>query len=274
MSSGRIVLVALLTIAVNCSAFVARGATLTTLYSFTDGADGGVPLTGLTYHDGIVYGTTVEGGISNGGTIFTVDPSTGAESVVYDFPLATGQQDPNQLRYHGGAFYGTTRQAGPTSSGTVFKFNPKSRAATVLHTFGVDSDGSQPQSGLVFRGTLYGTTTGGGDSRDGTIFKVDPKTGGEAVLYNFKGERSDGAGPGQLIDKDGIFYGVTGDSSGVLECGGIYRFDPTTGIMSVLYTVTCEADGALPTSLAYEGGNSKNQCRHGRRDSDLQLQRR
>jgi uncharacterized repeat protein (TIGR03803 family) len=58
--------------------------TFTTLYSFTDGADGGYPTT-VAYHDSTLYGTTFSGGASSAGTIFTINPTTGAESVLYNF---------------------------------------------------------------------------------------------------------------------------------------------------------------------------------------------
>jgi uncharacterized repeat protein (TIGR03803 family) len=47
---------------------------LTTLHTFTGGADGGNPPAGLVLEHGTLYGTTTMGGMSSGGTIFAVAP--------------------------------------------------------------------------------------------------------------------------------------------------------------------------------------------------------
>src|SRR2546423_7317924 len=49
---------------------------LTSLYSFTGGMDGGYPYAGLTQGaDGSFYGTTLGGGEADLGSIFTIDPA-------------------------------------------------------------------------------------------------------------------------------------------------------------------------------------------------------
>src|ERR1700719_222189 len=51
--------------------------------------DGTEPLAGLINVNGTLYGTTIYGGASCGsggcGTVFSVDPTTGAETVLYSF---------------------------------------------------------------------------------------------------------------------------------------------------------------------------------------------
>src|SRR5450631_3342030 len=58
----------------------------TVVYNFADGTDGGSP-TGNLIHDaaGILYGVTNYGGDFGRGTVFKVDPATGAETVLYSF---------------------------------------------------------------------------------------------------------------------------------------------------------------------------------------------
>ncbi len=47
----------------------------TILHSFTGGADGGVPIAGLTKGpDGVLYGTTSAGGSSGNGVVFSIKP--------------------------------------------------------------------------------------------------------------------------------------------------------------------------------------------------------
>lgn len=55
--------------------------TETTLYRFKGGSDGLYPFASLVYLHGLLYGTTIEGGIANNGVVFAISPS-GAEHVV------------------------------------------------------------------------------------------------------------------------------------------------------------------------------------------------
>jgi uncharacterized repeat protein (TIGR03803 family) len=69
-----------------------RAQTLTTLYSFTGGADGGNPYFGDLVLDakGNLYGTTFAGGANPGlGVVFEVTPA-GAEKVLHTFNSADG----------------------------------------------------------------------------------------------------------------------------------------------------------------------------------------
>ncbi|HLY02041.1 MAG TPA: choice-of-anchor tandem repeat GloVer-containing protein [Candidatus Cybelea sp.] len=129
-------------------------------------ANGEFPFAGLTAVKGALYGTTVNGGSSNIGTVFKITPS-GTESLVYSFKNSSG--DGNEP-YAGllnikGTLYGTTGQGGNASDGTVFKVTT-SGAETVLYSFaGYPSNGGTPSAGLIdVNGTLYGTTDEGGNS--------------------------------------------------------------------------------------------------------------
>ncbi|MGC9992520.1 MAG: choice-of-anchor tandem repeat GloVer-containing protein [Candidatus Cybelea sp.] len=128
-------------------------------------ANGEFPFGGLTAVKGTLYGTTVNGGTSNIGTVFKIAPS-GSESVLYSFKNNSG--DGNEP-YAGlldvkGALYGTTGQGGSANVGTVFKVTT-SGAETVLYSFaGYPSNGQTPTAGLIdVSGTLYGTTNVGGN---------------------------------------------------------------------------------------------------------------
>jgi uncharacterized repeat protein (TIGR03803 family) len=150
----------------------------TPLYSFAGGSsDGADPYHSLVQaSDGNFYGTTLDGGTTNGGTIFEITPS-GTETVLYAF--AGGSSDgatpeAGLIQGSDGNFYGNTLQGGASDLGTVFKLTP-SGTETVLHAFaGGSSDGANPSANLVQGGdgNLYGSTGAGGPSNDGTFFKV------------------------------------------------------------------------------------------------------
>ena len=125
----------------------------------------------------------------------------------------------------------------------------------VLHRFH-GKDGAGPQASL-FReaaGNLYGTTQDGGDNNCqlplkaegcGVVFKLSP-TGEETVLHTFTGG-ADGAGPdaGLIPDKTGNLYGTT-IAGGPYSDGVVFKLNPDTRELTVLYAFTDEADGGIP----------------------------
>jgi uncharacterized repeat protein (TIGR03803 family) len=207
----------------------------TVLYSFcsqqncTDGED---PQAGLIDVNGTFYGTTVLGGKYGYGTVFSIDPKTGAEKVIYSFcsqkNCTDGSRPFGSLISVNGTLYGTTYWGGSegcaVGCGTVFSLDPNSGAETVLYSFCSSGpacrDGDRPQGSLIdVKGTLYGTASSGGKN-GGTVFSIDLKTGAEKLIYSFCSQTNctDGSGPStSLIDVDGTLYGTT-------ESGGLYGY--------------------------------------------------
>jgi uncharacterized repeat protein (TIGR03803 family) len=60
----------------------AQAGTYQLLYSFSARPDGQGPWSGLVNVGGTLYGTTENGGIVDLGTVFALNPATGAETVV------------------------------------------------------------------------------------------------------------------------------------------------------------------------------------------------
>jgi uncharacterized repeat protein (TIGR03803 family) len=185
------------------------------LYSFTGGADGGVPQAAVIQGiDRNFYGTTSGGGASGQGAVFRIT-STGVETVLHSF--AGGASDGSHpyaalIQGGDGSFYGTTRDGGASSQGTVFKITPTG-VETLLYSFaggfvGV-ADGGDPSTALILGsdGNLYGTS-GGGIGNNGTLFQVTP-TGVETVLYYFEGGTAVNRPGGLIQGVNGKFYGTT-----------------------------------------------------------------
>jgi uncharacterized repeat protein (TIGR03803 family) len=161
----------------------------TVLYSFTGGADGGLP-TGLILGPGdTLYGVTEEGGnlecnTGNGdpgcGTVFKLTAS--GETVLYAFNGGTDGAFPDGslVLDEAGNLYGTTAYGGdptcqaPSGCGTVFELDSTGQE-TVLYSFKGPPDGVTP-GGLVrdALGNLYGATILGGASGAGVVFKLVP----------------------------------------------------------------------------------------------------
>jgi uncharacterized repeat protein (TIGR03803 family) len=105
------------------------------LYSFRGGSDGAHPSAELINALGTLYGTTATGGsTANGGgqgTLFSLDPTTGAEKVLHSFPSGPtdGTVPKAGLWYIFGRLYGTTYSGGSFGAvsggyGTVFTYTP------------------------------------------------------------------------------------------------------------------------------------------------------
>jgi hypothetical protein len=115
--------------------------TLTTLYSFTGGANGAGPQSGLAMGaNGVLYGTTL-GGTTNNGTVFELIPpaATGGawtQRVIHQFagPPGDGYYPVGTLAIgRDGALYGTTYEGGAhgasIKAGTVFELSRRHRRA-------------------------------------------------------------------------------------------------------------------------------------------------
>jgi uncharacterized repeat protein (TIGR03803 family) len=99
--------------------------TLATLYSFTGGSDGAMPLGALIQgkSTGYLYGVTASGGNANNGTIYRMATS-GVFTPEYAFTGGSDGSKPSsvlaQLSWNKYYFYGTT-QAGGSGNGTLYK---------------------------------------------------------------------------------------------------------------------------------------------------------
>jgi uncharacterized repeat protein (TIGR03803 family) len=153
------------------------------LYRFEGGADGGNPSAGMISIDGVLYGTTTQGGSvcedSGCGTIFKATTS-GQETTLYRFKgPPDGLYPISSLVAVSGKLYGATFSGGticiPGSSGhdggTAFEADT-SGAESVIYRFKCH-DGWLPAGALLpLGGQLYGATTYGGRRGDGTLYTL------------------------------------------------------------------------------------------------------
>lgn len=234
------------------------------LHSFSNGTDGARPLAGLVMDKkGNVYGTTIQGGTHNAGTVFQLN-ATGAAKILHSFDN-TGTD--GFYPYGGlvmdtkGNLYGTTTAGGTYNGGTVFELGPNG-TETILHNFGNGVDGNAPAVGLVIdaEGNLYGTTNYGGANSScnggrgcGTAFELSTN-GTETILYNFGASGTDGYYPyaGLVMDTKGNLYGTTalgGANSSCNAgsgCGTAFKLT-ANGTETILHSFgATETDGYSP----------------------------
>jgi uncharacterized repeat protein (TIGR03803 family) len=239
---------------------IATNGTFTTIHTFCQSlycGDGSRPGNYLTADPkGTIYGVTLNGGQSDGGTIFKMSIE-GVFSLVHKFcgqaQCLDGAQ-PISVLYVNGNLIGTAAAGGSHGSGTAFSID-SGGTLHVLHNFCSEAgcaDGISP--GPLVRGkdgNFYGTTSAGGKNHAGTVFRMTP-AGGVTVLYAFCAENNCADGQqaaGPLVQgANGDFYGTTA-LQGAHSRGTIFEISPA-GVFRALYsfcrTTFCR-DGATPT---------------------------
>jgi uncharacterized repeat protein (TIGR03803 family) len=235
---------------------VTPNGTLTTLHSFyphTGSNDGRSPWAGLVQgRDGDLYGTTVNGGTGDDGTVFKITLG-GKLTTLHSFNFTDGYGPyGGVIQASDGNFYGTTIGAADDSGGTVFKMTPAGDLTT-LYNFGTQV--YAPMAPLVegTDGNFYGTSNVGGANNVGTIFKISQE-GVLTTLYSF--DFSDGANPdgGLIQSTDGSFYGTVlggGDPFCHGGCGTIFRLSVGLGP----FVKTIPAYGKVGSAVKILGTN-------------------
>jgi uncharacterized repeat protein (TIGR03803 family) len=210
--------------------------TLTTLYTFTNTGDGYFP-NGSVVRDaaGNLYGTCLDGGPSNSGTVYRLD-TTGALTVLHAFDGTDGANPYGGLIADAaGNLYGTTVNGGSSNSGTVFRVGETTGAFTLLHSFDGGLVEGSFSYGTLARdsvGDLYGAnTTGGGGCKPqggcGAVWKLDTNNQFKALAYFGKRHRGIRPFGGVLLDRAGNLYGTTSGGGGFCRyCGTVFKITP------------------------------------------------
>ncbi len=215
------------------------------LYQFNGGADGAMPMAGMTADkSGNLFGTTNAGGgaadcASGCGTVFELSPPAQrgdpwTETVIYSFQGGSDGANPQvpMIVDSKGNLYGSTSEGGDgncgdiglTGCGTIFELAPPRRAGApwterLLYSFqGVpggrgDGDAAWP-NGLVFDGNhnLYGLAYSGGHC-------TTDETGTDCNGAAFRLKKSSQRGWSEKVIYR--FRGVTGAPAGpVLDTAG------------------------------------------------------
>jgi uncharacterized repeat protein (TIGR03803 family) len=219
--------------------------TETIVHSFgANGNDGANPHSSLTRSGRLLYGTTYYGGANGGwGTVYAIDPKTGAETVVHAFDRSDGYFPNGAVVASGKTLYGTTGFYGPDLPGEVFAVDRDTGAETTLYRFSGGSDGGSPYAGPTLQdGILYGTTSsGGGGANNGTIYAIDLATGSGKTVYRFSSALGTPLLAG-LIAVDGVLYGATVDG-GLAGGGALYSFETGNSAVALTHSFTGNSPG-------------------------------
>lgn len=212
---------------------------------------GYTPQGGLTMVGSLLYGAARFGSVvksSKPGLLFTIDPGTGIEQVVYNF-------DKEKLGSHGvvtngftpaqGLLFGTVL-AGRDYVGFVYKFDPATAELHVLYDLPKNSQLNSPITVDSTASHLWGTTAN-------QLFALTAKTRKVKMLYTFNRLRPGYAPIGSMTLFDNTLYGADQMGGrkmcqGVYECGTLFRFDLAANKMTVAHYFNGGRDGADPTT--------------------------
>jgi len=156
------------------------GWTETILYNFQGLSDGQNPVGGVILDPaGNLYGTTFDGGVNGGGTVYELSPSGGNWTFATLYSFTGGYGGPyNKLTLANGSLYGFTNAEGANGLGSVFKLTRTNNSWTFtdLYDFSGGSNGASPYGSVAVdsKGNVFGTAVVGGTQNQGIVFEITP----------------------------------------------------------------------------------------------------
>jgi uncharacterized repeat protein (TIGR03803 family) len=196
----------------------------------------------MTPLNGLLYGTTLEGGTHNTGIIFSIGHDGTGYQVLFSLHNSIGEESHSCFVVVNDILYGMTAAGGDEGEGVIFSFNPAptpTPTATATPTPGnfqklfsfacASSTGKEPHGRLTLdpNGTsLYGMTRKGGEHDFGVVFSIDTNGNNYTVLHDFAGGHDDGATSdhGYVVQSGHHLYGMT-TNGGHHDDGVIFKLN-------------------------------------------------
>jgi uncharacterized repeat protein (TIGR03803 family) len=255
-----------------CFASPCRSGVIVELHVFTRpinglNPDGANPAAGLALSDGVLCGTTVNGGSQGAGTAFYLTPDATAFNAFRSFGNPPDAANPQgDLSFSGNRFFAASFGGGANGVGAVFA-GQTNGSASVLRSFSAvsadtatNSGGASPNAALVSTGaTVFGTSTAGGTAANGTAFSLSTNGFVFSVLHDFSfidsvtGTNADGALPwsGLVLSGDTLFGTASAGGSG--GNGVVFSIKTNGSNFTILHNFTpmdwvtaTNSDGAIP----------------------------
>ncbi|HRG57687.1 MAG TPA: T9SS type A sorting domain-containing protein [Bacteroidia bacterium] len=190
--------------------------------------------------DGNIYGTTITGGIYDGGVLYKFDGNGDNYVKLLDFntslvggngfnPMGSMVLTPNNK------LYGTTYRGGnAANAGTIFSYDYIGNSYTVIHNFqDIPLDPKNPNGNLTYHnGKLWGSCPLGGTNNHGLLYSIDTTGGAFIDTYSF--DSNTGSEPTGLMSFGNAqlgldtLFGIT-HSGGDFGDGATFYYVPSNG---------------------------------------------
>ncbi|HEX6223915.1 MAG TPA: choice-of-anchor tandem repeat GloVer-containing protein, partial [Chryseolinea sp.] len=188
--------------------------------------------------DGRLYGNCFQGGNSNFGVIYAINPDGTGYTVLHHFNFPTGEYPQSGLvQSSDGTLFG--------SASNLFSIRPDGTNYKELQAF---QNNEMSNAELTLEsGYLYGTVRLGGSNSKGAIFRMKMNGSDYTILHNFNG--TDGAAPAStLLPYAGALYGTASDG-GAFGFGTVYKIDISNGGFTKIIDLSLKTGGSPVGSL-------------------------
>jgi hypothetical protein len=206
--------------------------------TFTNGA---MPHASLALANGVLYGTTIQGGNQDYGTVFRLNVDGTGFAVLKHFTRSDGSDPEGPVTAVGNVLYGTTQYGGNFGAGTVFRLNLDGTDYQVLkHFTGDPMDGDNPNCRLIASGKyLFGTTLRvPRNGNSGTVFRMS-MDGTEFTFLKYFSWPDGGDPYAGLVLQGHTLYGAT-QYGGNLGGGTVFKLDKDGDGFAVLMHFNAE----------------------------------
>jgi uncharacterized repeat protein (TIGR03803 family) len=231
---------------------------------YANPGDAAIPLVGLTAGPGgLLYGTSVNGGAADDGTVFAFNPASGTVTELHSFSGASPDGGAPMAALtvgSDGLLWGTTftsiNGADPTANGTVFNISPAAPYAITSYALPLAGPYMHPQAGLTegSDGNYYGTAS------NNILFSIS-ETGTLTNLGNL-GTATGGAGmplAAPLQAANGRIYGTLSqngpDKHGLHGNGDIWDYSNGLHRPKAAVNWFMPSHGAAGSSVVLAGSN-------------------
>ena len=214
--------------------------------------------------DGLLYGVSAQGGLSDLGCIFSFNPEMQELKVLRHFTSDPDGRPALESLMEGqdGALYGTAISGGTNGYGTVFRIQRDGSNYVVLHHFAPGGGGNTPRCKLVqgASGELFGATESGGWPNWGTLFATQTNGTNHRILWSFFFGGGDAQSPSAPLVEgpDGLLYGTGSLGGAGGSAGAIFKIrKDSTGYNIVRHFGLTPGDGSGLTAGVIVGRDGK-----------------
>jgi uncharacterized repeat protein (TIGR03803 family) len=234
------------------------GTNWTQLHTFNFATEGYASLSGVTEVPGdTLFGLMSQGGVNNGGTIFSIKKDGTGFVIHHQFQDATGSIPISKLIYFDGKLFGTTIGGGNNNIGVLFSINADGSNYRVLHHFHPGVYGVGVHFGNIAissNGRIFGSFSQAYDNTH-LLFKMD--TSGQNFSTFGNGFQLDIGYFGQdilLLNDDHIYFATA--EMGRHDGGALSDCD-TSGNGGPLYSFGASLTGFRPKGGVIKASNGK-----------------